>query len=230
MPSDTALSASGSRNPDFGPFHCSMLISDRKSCYETSEHLSSRGCDTEFPSQILKPANLTCRQHGLEVKSQVPNTERLSMTSALSCTHIVEEHLMTWRRGDDVPREKECGTIRSPSDLKHFPTVTRNLGSCMSNNAHVSRAFRVPCNGMFIHLLIHQVFIECLRCAATTLDVGHAWRWGRGNNQMQTMPSWKRDLYLQRIMIIDAQGEISYLFDDKISQISVNKWERLCVQ
>lgn len=58
MPSEIAISASGSRNLDFAPFHYSMLIFNRMFHYKTPEYLSSTDCDTEFPSQILNPNQL----------------------------------------------------------------------------------------------------------------------------------------------------------------------------
>lgn len=71
------------------PRLCPILISNRKACYKTPEYLSSRDCDTEFSSQILKLGHLRAK----EVKSQALDSGRPHMTSALPCTPTVEGHL-----------------------------------------------------------------------------------------------------------------------------------------
>lgn len=62
-----AFLASGKGSLDFGPFHLSTLTSGSKFPDVTPECLSSRGRDTEFPSQIPEPSPWTREWHGLEV-------------------------------------------------------------------------------------------------------------------------------------------------------------------
>lgn len=58
-----------------------------------------------------------------------------------------------------MPSGKKSAVQFDPISVqRYFLTVKHNLGSCASSNVHVSKAFGIPFNDMFIH----QLFTECL--------------------------------------------------------------------